>query len=405
MANSNYIGNSKISEEPKEVLRLTIVEGAITTPKIADEAVTEEKLSQDVKEKLNTQTAEIEDNAVTTPKIANGAITEGKLSQEVKSKINKQVSTADIADGAVTEEKLSKELYTVHLMEQIPSVEAPLPGYSERRSMSLTPKKQLFYDGIVEGFPEKIENGVYTYNLNSWYEPLMTDMIAYLDRKGGSAIQYDSNIKCIKLTPGQVFITFPKNVEVYCIIVTAAAVKRSSSVGDTTITPGLFKSSVSMEAISDNVEESPGYMFSFDKSHLESIKDPTTNRYQVITDNWGSDECGLYLKFTVGYNIKPKPDPSGYWYVGTTKPTSLSECTHVSDYLVEQTYTNNSGEKAHIFVLTNSGITVTFINNASNMPVTQEAVDTTTIPGYNIFETAEGTANGGSIKILLDRIN
>lgn len=301
MANSNYIGNSKVSEEPKEVLRLTIVEGAITTPKIADGAVTEEKLSQDVKEKLNTQTAEIEDSAVTTPKIANGAITEGKLSQEVKSKINKQVSTADIADGAVTEEKLSKELYSVHLTDNNPRVEAPHAGYSERLSFPLTPKKQLFYDGIVDGFPEKIENGVYTYNLDSWRDSLMTDMRAYLDRKGGSAIQYDSNIKCIKLTPGQVFITFPNNVEVYCIIVTAVAVKRSSSVADTTITPGLFKSSVSMEAISDNVEESPGYLFSFDKSYLESIKDTATNGYQVITGNWGSDECYLYLNFTVGY--------------------------------------------------------------------------------------------------------
>lgn len=87
MANSNYIGNSKVSEEPKEVLRLTIVDGAITTPKIADEAVTEEKLSPEVVEKLNTQTTEIEDNAVTTPKIANGAVTEEKLANGIVSAI------------------------------------------------------------------------------------------------------------------------------------------------------------------------------------------------------------------------------------------------------------------------------------------------------------------------------
>lgn len=266
MANSNYIGNSKVSEEPKEVLRLTIVDGAITTPKIADEAVTEEKLSQDVKEKLNTQTAEIEDSAVTTPKIA---------------------------DGAVTEEKLSKELYTVHLMEQNPSSEPPLPGYSERLGFRMTPKKQLFYDGIVNGKPEKIKNGVYTYVLD-------TDR-AYLDRYGGSTMQYDHNINFIKLTPGQVFVKFPSNVEVYYIIVEAIAVKRNSSVDDTTITPGLFDSFASMEAVSDNVEESPVYLFSFEKSHLDFIKDSATNGYQVITGNWGSDECYLYLNFTVGY--------------------------------------------------------------------------------------------------------
>ena len=108
MANSNYIGNSKVSEEPKEVLRLTIVDGAITTPKIADEAVTEEKLSHEVVEKLNTQTAEIEDNAVTTPKVANGAITEDKLSNELKEYITQwqkesSLWTATITDSPLTE--------------------------------------------------------------------------------------------------------------------------------------------------------------------------------------------------------------------------------------------------------------------------------------------------------------
>lgn len=90
-----------------------------------------------------------------------------------------------------------------------------------------------------------------------------------------------------------------------------------------------------------------------------------------------------------------------YWYVGTTKPTSLSEATTVTSYPAEQTYTNNSGDKSHIFVLTNSDKTVTFINIASSMPVTQTDVDTTTIPGYKIFETAVGTANTGSIKIRI----
>ena len=94
-------------------------------------------------------------------------------------------------------------------------------------------------------------------------------------------------------------------------------------------------------------------------------------------------------------------DSKYYFYVGTTKPTSLSQASVVESYPAEQTYTNNSGAKAHIFVLTNSDKNVTFINIASGNPVSQNEVDITTIPGYKIFETAVGTANTGSIKIRI----
>ena len=93
-----------------------------------------------------------------------------------------------------------------------------------------------------------------------------------------------------------------------------------------------------------------------------------------------------------------------YLYIGTTKPTSLDYegVTTVSEYPAdEQIYTNNSGAKAHIFVLTNSDKNVIFINPSLNTSVTQEDVDITTIPGYNIFETAVGTANTKSIKIRI----
>ena len=93
--------------------------------------------------------------------------------------------------------------------------------------------------------------------------------------------------------------------------------------------------------------------------------------------------------------------PTYYWYVGTTKPTSLSQASIVTSYPAEQTYTNNSGAKSHIFVLTNSDKNVTFINPELNAPVDQNEVDTTTIPGYKIFETAVGTANTKSIKIRI----
>lgn len=90
-----------------------------------------------------------------------------------------------------------------------------------------------------------------------------------------------------------------------------------------------------------------------------------------------------------------------YWYVGTTKPTSLSQASTVTSYPEELTYTNNSGAKSHIFVLTNSNKNVTFINLATGNPVDQNEVDTTTISGYKIFETAVGTANTGTIKIRI----
>lgn len=90
-----------------------------------------------------------------------------------------------------------------------------------------------------------------------------------------------------------------------------------------------------------------------------------------------------------------------YFYVGTEKPTSLSQASVVESYLAEQTYTNNSGAKSHIFVLTTSDKNVTFINLATGNPIDQNEVDTTTISGYKIFETAVGTANTGTIKIRI----
>lgn len=90
-----------------------------------------------------------------------------------------------------------------------------------------------------------------------------------------------------------------------------------------------------------------------------------------------------------------------YFYVGTEKPTSLSQATVVDSYPAEQTYTNNSGKKSHIFVLTNSDKAVEFIEPSENSPITQASIDITTIPGYKIFETAVGCANTKSIIIRI----
>ena len=54
-----------------------------------------------------------------------------------------------------------------------------------------------------------------------------------------------------------------------------------------------------------------------------------------------------------------------------------------------------------MFVLTNSDKNVIFISPSENSPITQASVDTTTISGYKIFETAVGTANTKTIKIVI----
>ena len=94
-----------------------------------------------------------------------------------------------------------------------------------------------------------------------------------------------------------------------------------------------------------------------------------------------------------------------YFYVGTEKPTSLSQATIVNSYPAEQTYTNNSGAKAHIFVLTNSDKNVTFIEPNLNVVLDQESIDTSTISGYKIFTTSAKWANGGVTKIRITEVS
>lgn len=139
---------------------------------------------------------------------------------------------------------------------------------------------------------------------------------------------------------------------------------------------------------------------------------PETKHLESLTDGNGSAvefTCTYVMEYRI-YKTNDKINGSinysvaqtvYYWYVGTTKPTSLSQATTVDSYPAEQTYTNNSGAKAHIFVLTNSDKNVTFIAPSGNSPITQASVDTTTISGYKIFETAVGTANTGSIIIRI----
>lgn len=136
------------------------------------------------------------------------------------------------------------------------------------------------------------------------------------------------------------------------------------------------------------------------------VGNPTPSFVELAADANGDDDIDIadavtIVNYIVGNPSSLSPETTYYWYVGTTKPTSLDQCEVVSEYPTEQTYTNNSGAKSHIFVLTNSDKNVTFINPELNAPVDQVAVDVTTISGYKIFETAVGTANTKSIKIKI----
>ncbi|MBR1916974.1 MAG: hypothetical protein IJ832_03950 [Bacteroidaceae bacterium] len=92
-----------------------------------------------------------------------------------------------------------------------------------------------------------------------------------------------------------------------------------------------------------------------------------------------------------------------YWYVGTTKPTSLTYdgVTTVSSYQAEQTYTNNSGVKAYIYVLTNSDKTVDFYDPSDLSTPSTKTEDTTTISGYKITNMNVRCAIDGDIVIKI----
>jgi len=97
-----------------------------------------------------------------------------------------------------------------------------------------------------------------------------------------------------------------------------------------------------------------------------------------------------------------------YWYVGTTKPTSLNQCEVISEYPAEQTFTNPSETtKCYVYTLTNSDKTVNFYDPADPTDALLKAEDTTTINGYKItYISADGStpfkiAKGGSIIIRI----
>ena len=120
--------------------------------------------------------------------------------------------------------------------------------------------------------------------------------------------------------------------------------------------------------------------------------------YTLWTSKGQSDQAVEYLH--------KSDEPTYYWYVGTTKPTALSQASTVTSYPAEQTFTNPSTtEKCYVYVLTNADKTVNMYDPADPTDALLKAEDTSTITGYKItYLSADGStpfkiAKGGSVII------
>ena len=91
-----------------------------------------------------------------------------------------------------------------------------------------------------------------------------------------------------------------------------------------------------------------------------------------------------------------------YYYVGTEKPTSLSQASVVESYPAEQTFTNPSTtEKCFVYVLTKADMTVNFYDPSDLTSPATTDIDTTTIPGYKITNMNFRLSKGGTILIKI----
>lgn len=86
-----YISEALLKNEPKKPLGFVIKDDAVTTEKIKDQAVTEDKLA---------------DNSVSSDKILDGAVTKEKLG-------SLSISGDMLQDGSITRDKLGSDVIRI----------------------------------------------------------------------------------------------------------------------------------------------------------------------------------------------------------------------------------------------------------------------------------------------------
>ena len=149
-------------------------------------------------------------------------------------------------------------------------------------------------------------------------------------------------------------------------------------------------------AISRNADSSYTYEF----SHWNTNSSDTGTSYnagQTITINNNIDLYAQWNKTAI------TPVTTNYYlYVGTTKPTSLSQAQIVTSYPAEQTFVNPSmTEKNYVYVLTNSNKTVNFYDPSFPGQATTKIEDSISISGYKITSTSVKLAKGGEVIIKI----
>ena len=148
-------------------------------------------------------------------------------------------------------------------------------------------------------------------------------------------------------------------------------------------------------AISRNADSSYTYEF----SHWNTNSSNTGISYsagQTIPVNNNIDLYAQWNKTAI------TPVTTYYLYVGTTKPTSLSQAQTVTSYPAEQTFVNPSmTEKNYVYVLTNSNKTVNFYDPSFPGQATTKIEDSTSISGYKITSTSVKLAKGGEVIIKI----
>lgn len=93
-----------------------------------------------------------------------------------------------------------------------------------------------------------------------------------------------------------------------------------------------------------------------------------------------------------------------YFSVGTTAPTASNYTTAnnaTTTIPTTETYWNNSGAKASIYILVPSNKTITIVDASIQSPIAFTEDTSVTITNHKVYKTTARIANGGGIKITI----